>query len=209
VLALAVTPAARKAPTSWSSLGAARAPMSPLRTEDLVSGDDWPLDCLSYQPNGAANEVPPYESALRAPSVSRLVTRSSRRQSFGEGHAELVMQGKSLEQEVSSRRPRRSDRSTPPDDGSHRLVECRPATPTSMVFARTRYWRGTAATPQSQAATWFQLANVWLTNLNPVFGRPAFGLERFPPDFNPHGARSGTLRAPHETCAAKRTEYIT
>jgi hypothetical protein len=48
--------------------------------------------------------------------------------------AELVMQGKSLEQEVSAR-PRRSDCSTRPDDGSHRLVECRPATPTSMDFA--------------------------------------------------------------------------
>ena len=35
--------------------------------------------------------------------------------------AELVAQGKSLEQEVSTRRPDRSDRSTRPDDGSHRL----------------------------------------------------------------------------------------
>ena len=31
------------------------------------------------------------------------------------------------------RRLRRSDRGTRPDDGSHRLVECRPATPTSMI----------------------------------------------------------------------------
>ncbi len=45
-----------------------------------------------------------------------------------------MAQGKSLEQEVSTRRPSRSDRSTRPDDGSHRLVECRPATPTSMDF---------------------------------------------------------------------------
>jgi hypothetical protein len=35
--------------------------------------------------------------------------------------AELVAQGKSLEQEVSTRRPGRSDRSPRPDDGSHRL----------------------------------------------------------------------------------------
>jgi len=48
--------------------------------------------------------------------------------------AELVMQRKSLEQEVSTLRPSRSDRSICPDDGSHRLVECRPATPTSMDF---------------------------------------------------------------------------
>jgi len=48
--------------------------------------------------------------------------------------AQLVMQGKSLEQEVSTRRPSRSDRSPRPDDGSHRLVECRPATPTLMGF---------------------------------------------------------------------------
>src|SRR5438094_10676063 len=48
--------------------------------------------------------------------------------------AELVAQGNGLEQEVSTRRPSRSDRSTRPDDGSHRLVECRPATPTSMDF---------------------------------------------------------------------------
>jgi hypothetical protein len=47
--------------------------------------------------------------------------------------AELVAQGKSLEQEVSTRRPGRSDRSTRPDDGSHRPVECRPGTPTSMT----------------------------------------------------------------------------
>jgi len=37
--------------------------------------------------------------------------------------AELAAQGKSLEQEVSTRRPSRSDRCTRPDDGSHRLVE--------------------------------------------------------------------------------------
>jgi hypothetical protein len=48
--------------------------------------------------------------------------------------AQLVMQGKSLEQEVSTRRLSRSDRSTRPADGSHRLVGCRPATPTSMGF---------------------------------------------------------------------------
>ena len=35
--------------------------------------------------------------------------------------AELVAQGKSLEQEVSTRRPIRLDGSTRPDDGSHRL----------------------------------------------------------------------------------------
>jgi len=35
--------------------------------------------------------------------------------------AELVAQGKSLEQEVSTRRPSRSEGSTRPDDGSHRL----------------------------------------------------------------------------------------
>ena len=46
---------------------------------------------------------------------------------------ELVAQGQSLEQEVSTRCPSRSDRSTRPDDGSHRLVECRPATPTSIA----------------------------------------------------------------------------
>src|SRR2546422_11423913 len=56
---------------------------------------------------------------------------------------ELVAQGKSLEQEVSTRCPSRSDRSTHPDDGSHRLVECRPATPTSMGFGWAQYWRGT------------------------------------------------------------------
>jgi S-formylglutathione hydrolase FrmB len=36
--------------------------------------------------------------------------------------AELVVQGESLEQEVSTRRLSRSDRSPRPDDGSHRLV---------------------------------------------------------------------------------------
>jgi hypothetical protein len=35
--------------------------------------------------------------------------------------AELVAKGKSLEQEVSTRRPSRSESSTRPDDGSHRL----------------------------------------------------------------------------------------
>jgi hypothetical protein len=35
--------------------------------------------------------------------------------------AELVAQGKNLEQEVSTRRPSRLDPSTRPDDGSHRL----------------------------------------------------------------------------------------
>jgi hypothetical protein len=35
--------------------------------------------------------------------------------------AELVVQGKSLEQEVSTLRPGRSDRSTRRDDDSHRL----------------------------------------------------------------------------------------
>jgi hypothetical protein len=49
--------------------------------------------------------------------------------------AELVAQGKSLEQEVSARRPSLSVRSTRPDDSSHRLVECRPATPTSTNLA--------------------------------------------------------------------------
>ena len=34
--------------------------------------------------------------------------------------AELVAQGKRLEQEVSARRARRSERSTHPDGGSHR-----------------------------------------------------------------------------------------
>ena len=48
--------------------------------------------------------------------------------------AKLVRQGKSLEQEVSTRCPSRSDRSTHPDDGSHPFVECRPATPTPMDF---------------------------------------------------------------------------
>jgi len=48
----------------------------------------------------------------------------------------LVAQGKSLEQEISTRGPSRSVRSTCPDDGPHRLVECRPATPTSMILAR-------------------------------------------------------------------------
>jgi len=47
-----------------------------------------------------------------------------------------VAQGKSLEQEISTRCPSRSDRSTPPDDSSHSLVECWPATPTSMIFGR-------------------------------------------------------------------------
>jgi len=58
--------------------------------------------------------------------------------------AELVAQGKSLEQEVATRCPSRSDRSARPDDGSHRLVECRPATPTSNDFWKAQYWRGTA-----------------------------------------------------------------
>jgi hypothetical protein len=64
--------------------------------------------------------------------------------------SQLVMQGKSLEQEVSARRLRRSGRSTRPDHGSHRLVECRPATLTSMGFfkpdailARHRYLKVT------------------------------------------------------------------
>ena len=35
--------------------------------------------------------------------------------------AELVVQGKNLEQQVSTRRLNRSDRSPRPDDGSHRL----------------------------------------------------------------------------------------
>ena len=35
--------------------------------------------------------------------------------------AELVAQGKSLEQEVSTRHPGSSDRAPRPDDGSHRL----------------------------------------------------------------------------------------
>jgi hypothetical protein len=35
--------------------------------------------------------------------------------------AELVAQGKSLEQEVSTRHPSRSEGSTRPNDGSHRL----------------------------------------------------------------------------------------
>jgi hypothetical protein len=35
--------------------------------------------------------------------------------------AELVAQGKSLEQEVSTRHPGRSDRAPRPDDGSRRL----------------------------------------------------------------------------------------
>src|SRR4051794_36820300 len=48
-------------------------------------------------------------------------------------NTELVVQGKSLEQEVSSRCPIRADRRARPDDSSHRLVECRPATPTSMI----------------------------------------------------------------------------
>jgi hypothetical protein len=51
---------------------------------------------------------------------------------------QLVMQGEGLEQEVSTRRPTRSDRSTRPDDGLHFLVECRPATPTSMGFLAGR-----------------------------------------------------------------------
>lgn len=50
--------------------------------------------------------------------------------------AELVAQGKSLEQEISTRCPSRSVRSTRPDDGPHHLVECRPATPTSLILAR-------------------------------------------------------------------------
>ena len=49
--------------------------------------------------------------------------------------AELVAQGKSLEQKLSTRRrPSRSDRITRPDDSSHRCVGCRPVTPTSMDF---------------------------------------------------------------------------
>ena len=50
--------------------------------------------------------------------------------------AELVAQGKSLEQEISTRCPSRSVRSTRPDDGPHHLAECRPATPTSLILAR-------------------------------------------------------------------------
>jgi len=49
--------------------------------------------------------------------------------------AELVAQGKSLEQELSTRRrPSRSDRIARPDDSSHRCVECRPVPATSMDF---------------------------------------------------------------------------
>jgi hypothetical protein len=43
-------------------------------------------------------------------------------------HGELVAQGKGLEQEILTRCRTRSDRRIRPDHGSHRLVECRPAT---------------------------------------------------------------------------------
>ena len=80
---------------------------------------------------------PPQEQPQQPVSWAKAPTRTSQ-------DAKLVAQGKSLKQEVSTRRPSRSDRSTRPDDGSHRLVECRPATPTSMFFGRTQYWRGTS-----------------------------------------------------------------
>jgi hypothetical protein len=51
----------------------------------------------------------------------------------GRENGELMAQRKSLEQEVSLRCVSRADRSIRPDDGSHRLVACRPATPTSMI----------------------------------------------------------------------------
>ena len=74
--------------------------------------------------------------------------------------AELVAQGKSLEQEISTRCPSRSVRSPRPDDGSHRLVECRPATPTSMIFGPAQYWRGTGCCGIVASRRWSCLANL-------------------------------------------------
>ena len=68
--------------------------------------------------------------------------------------AKLVTQGKSLEQEVSTRRPSRSDRSTRPDDGSHRFVECRPATPTPMDFWPDAILGGTHEAPHRCGFKW-------------------------------------------------------
>jgi hypothetical protein len=58
---------------------------------------------------------PPQEQPQQPVSWAKAPTRTSE-------DAKLVAQGKSLEQEVSTRRPSRSDRSTRPDDGSHRFV---------------------------------------------------------------------------------------
>ena len=85
--------------------------------------------------------------------------------------AELVAQGKGLEQEVSTRRPSRADPSTRPDDGSHHVVECRPAPPTSMGFwpdailATHRLWTSVTAA----------LLGLWLISSPLTFGyaRPA------------------------------------
>ena len=89
-----------------------------------------------HQPFPPLGPEPPQKQPKQPVSWVKALIRTSE-------DAELVAQGKSLEQEVSTRCPSRSDRSTRPDDGSHRLEECRPATPTSMIFARAQYWRGT------------------------------------------------------------------
>jgi hypothetical protein len=82
--------------------------------------------------------------------------------------AELVMQGKSLEQEVSTR-PSRSDRSTRPDDGSHpRRVPTGDANVNG--FCRTQYWRGTTRHVINRAATALRLAATTLLRSQSYLG---------------------------------------
>jgi hypothetical protein len=80
-----------------------------------------------YQRFPPPGPEPPQEQAKQPVTRAKALIRTRE-------NAELVAQGQSLEQEVSTRRPSRSDRSTRPDDGSHRFVECRPATLTSIYF---------------------------------------------------------------------------
>src|SRR5437899_553186 len=59
-------------------------------------------------------------------------------------YAQLVAQGKALEQQVSTRRPGESNRCDRPRDVTHfarRMTSCRANV--KWVLGRTRYWRGT------------------------------------------------------------------
>src|SRR4029450_971239 len=78
----------------------------------IPSFSNSPLD--QHQRFPPPGPQPPQQQPKQTVSWAKAPLRTSE-------DAELVVQGKSLEQEVSTLRPGRSDRSTRRDDGSHRL----------------------------------------------------------------------------------------